>query len=99
MNFFSKFSELDFFELPNSEISQLRQEQKVFRAELNSKLDALLEALQSLSLQMAARPSNYIKKDPAVQLPNLPFNIADEINEFHVRLNDSVYMEQMVTNS
>lgn len=73
----------------------MHQELREFRSELNTKLNGLSEAIQSLSLQVAARPS-ICMKHPTIQIPKLPFDTIKDITDFDGQLKESDFMDQMV---
>lgn len=57
----------------------------------------MMDILRKISSQIAAGSSSTLAKNPAIQLPALPFDHFDDLSQFDGRLKDRVFMDQMVS--
>lgn len=81
----------------SSDIAGLRTEVAELRAEQKASFEIMMDMLRKISLQVASSSSRTIALNPAVQLPPLPFQRFEEIEQFNGRLRDPLFMDQMVS--
>lgn len=78
-------------------VQELRQELSDFRAEANSRIDMLFEAIRRVAKNTSTgADENVIKRDVAVVLPALPLTTQEEVVTLNERLADKKFEKQMV---